>query len=142
MFPPSVYTSQDPVTGTCTFTLEFIYNFFVIFQYTTSPRDSNPLSLVVYHEFCAQASNILKYNFFVILKHTTKRHLNGYSELYKSSNVFQYSVTLLTTFNGWGRALSDCQRQALFLVATKVMVNATAQIESISHLVNHIETHL
>ena len=34
-----------------------------IFQHTTSPRDSNPLSLVVYHEFYAQASNALKYNF-------------------------------------------------------------------------------
>jgi hypothetical protein len=37
------------------------------------------------------------------------------------SNVLQYSVTLLTTFNGWGRALSDCHRQALFLVATKLV---------------------
>lgn len=36
----------------------------------------------------------------------------------KRYNMFQYGVTLLTTFNGWGRALSDCPRQALFLVAT------------------------
>lgn len=34
--------------------------------------------------------------------------------------MLNYSVTLLTTFNGGGRALSDCQRQALFLVATIV----------------------
>ena len=111
MFPPSVYTSQDPVTGTCTFTLEFIYNFFVIFQYTTSPRDSNPLSLVVYHEFCAQASNILKYNFFVILKHTTKRHLNGYPELYKSSNVLQYIFfVILKHTNDMGNWISLSNR--------------------------------
>lgn len=34
------------------------------------------------------------------------------------TNMLQYSVTLLTTFIGWGRALSDCQRQALFLLAS------------------------
>ena len=62
-----------------------------ILKHTTSPRDSNPLSLVVYHDFYGQASNML-----------------------------QYSVTLLTTFIGGGRALSDCHGQALFLVATIV----------------------
>ena len=35
-------------------------------------------------------------------------------------NMLQYSVTLLTTFIGGGRALSDYHRQALFLVATIV----------------------
>jgi hypothetical protein len=33
-----------------------------ILKYTTSPRDSNPLSLVVYHDFYGQASNVLQYS--------------------------------------------------------------------------------
>jgi hypothetical protein len=41
-------------------------------------------------------------------------------------NVLQYSVTLLTTFIGGGRALSDCHRQALFQVAT--IVKHTAEL--------------
>jgi hypothetical protein len=51
-------------------------------------------------------------------------------------NVLQYSVTLLTTFIGWGRALSDCHRQALFLVATTVMIYATGHLVPVSQLVD------
>ncbi len=80
---------------------------YTILKYTASPRDSNPLSLVVYHDFYGQASNVL-----------------------------QYSVTLLTTFIGWGRALSDCHRQALFLVATTVMIYATGHLVPVSQLVD------
>jgi len=47
-----------------------------------------PVSLVVFPVVYGRASSVLEYN--TILKHTTKRHLNGYPELYKSSNVFQY----------------------------------------------------
>ena len=59
-----------------------------------------------------------------ILKHTGMQFISESLKLSLDlaatslSNVLQYSVTLLTTFNGWGRALSDCHRQALFLVAT------------------------
>jgi hypothetical protein len=45
VFLPSVYTSQDPVIGTCTFTLEFTYNFFVIFKYTTNHIETHYLVL-------------------------------------------------------------------------------------------------
>jgi len=88
-----------------------------IFQYTTSPRDSNPLSFVVYHEFCAQASNILKYNFFVILKHTKNPNLTNLAQ-----DMFQYNFSLRFLSQDCG-LLSPCNKIVLGVVLAKKLHN-------------------
>jgi hypothetical protein len=93
-----------------------------IFQYTTSPRDSNPLSFVVYHEFCAQASNILKYNFFVILKHTQHSTLDSLLLLGACFNALQYNFSPRCLSQDCG-LLSPCNMIVLGVVLAKKLHN-------------------
>jgi len=85
-----------------------------ILKHTTSPRDLNPLSLVVYHDFYGQASNVLQYS-----ARNTRRLFGGQTR--STSVLAAASPPTMLFIPYWTDLLSHCQDNSHRFTSTYIL---------------------